>query len=44
MGSIKTKSMTAQLLASKCSQTVKLVNDIGNCLTCTSVDEYDGYA
>ena len=30
---IKTKCMTAWLLASKCSQTVKLVANVGNCHT-----------
>ena len=35
--SIKTKCMTAQLLASKCSQTVESATDVGNPSTCTSV-------
>ena len=36
--------MTARLLASKCSQTVEAVADVGNHCTHTSVKVYDGYA
>ena len=41
-GLIKMKHMTAGLLASKCSQTIKSIADIGNHRTHTSVVVYDG--
>ena len=42
LGSIKTRCMTMLLLASKCSQTVESVGDIGNHLTSTTLTAIHG--